>query len=189
MIDCESSCSCDYDCVESCPYAQNWTARLHIQLTWDDLSSDQDLHLLYLQGSSAACNDPWDCYFSNKQPTWFPQCFVAQGPNPRVDIDDTFGQGPETISVGDPAPATYRIAVHYWADYEDHSPTLNAVRIYIDGGDPLVFHRTVQEEQMWWVADVTADASGQITVTPYASDVSGEAGTLQPFLRNSCFSN
>ncbi|OGR07495.1 MAG: hypothetical protein A2341_26545 [Deltaproteobacteria bacterium RIFOXYB12_FULL_58_9] len=160
-------------------------ARLRVQLTWDDSTNDQNLHLLYLPETQALCDAPWDCHNANKTPVWFASSPEADGANPHLDIDDTHGLGPENIEIDAPGPGTYRIAVHYWADDDDHSPTRNTVRFYLNGLQAAEYHRTLNEETVWRVADITwGDSTGYIT--EYDSDASGQVGAVEPWLRDQC---
>ena len=40
-----------------------------------------------------------------------------QTDDPSIDLDDTDGFGPETITVENPCDGTYAIAVHYWSSH------------------------------------------------------------------------
>ena len=91
------------------------TSKLHIQLVWDHPSNDQDLHLVYLDKSHVICDKGADCYWSNKSPIWFDSDQAGAGANPRLDIDDTNGMGPENVNIDDPKPGIYRVYVHYFA--------------------------------------------------------------------------
>jgi hypothetical protein len=161
-------------------------SRMHVQLTWDDSSNDQDLHLWYLPETEQLCNQPWDCFFSNKMPVWFASAAAGDGPNPRLDIDDTNGLGPENINIDDPQPSTYRIVVHYWADYADSSPTRNTVRVFLNGLQVAEYRRTLSDQTMWLVGDIAWNANGTGTVTPYPSDAAGQVGTVLPFPNEDC---
>lgn len=83
--------------------------------------SDVDLHLLR-PGDEVWFDVDGDCHWSN--------CDVgsldwgARGDDtddPRLDIDDTEGFGPENINVDDPEPGLYRVGVDLWDG--DGSPT------------------------------------------------------------------
>jgi hypothetical protein len=121
---------------------------IRIELTWDHPDSDLDLHLIEGSArtgdpSSAFCTCASDCHYRDcgMMPNWFPD---HPGANPRLDIDDRMGFGPENINIdGDGSskfvePGTYVIMVHYYASNSAIStwPTKvsNAtVRVYIYG--------------------------------------------------------
>lgn len=156
-------------------------SRLHIQLVWDNANNDQDLHLVRLAQSGGVCGQPADCYWDNMFPQWFSSHVAGDGPNPRLDIDDTSGLGPENINIDDPAAESYRIYVHYyWDDSSspDTAATRVTVRVFLDGVQAAEYRRTLSQHDVWAVADVTWGAGGG-SITPYASDVSGELGTVR----------
>ena len=158
-------------------------SRIHVQLTWDDTTNDQDLHLMKLPEATELCDEPWDCYFFNQEPVWFSSDPVATGSNPRLDIDDTNGLGPENTNIDDPEPGTYRIAVHYW---RGSAPTRNTVRVFLNGLQVAEYRRTLNDQQKWLVADIKWGEGGTGTLTPYPSDVNGQIGTLSDFPTSSC---
>jgi hypothetical protein len=103
-----------------------------IELLWDnpldpdqtdDVGSDMDLHFLKMP-------NPWfhprfDTYFANPSPDWNPE-------QPSLDIDDTDGAGPETITLDDPVDGQcYAIGVHYFR--EQYGAAEVTINIYIDG--------------------------------------------------------
>jgi hypothetical protein len=156
---------------------------LFVQLTWDDVTSDQDLHLMKLPEATDLCVEPWDCYFGNRQPAWFSEQPLAEVGNPSLDIDDTDGLGPEAISIAEPEPGTYRIATHAWrAD----GPTRNTVRVYVHGELAGEYQRTVGPEQAWRIADVIWGADGTATVSEYPADTSGQVGATSLFTTSAC---
>jgi hypothetical protein len=73
-----------------------------------------------------------DCAFANRSPEW-----AARGrfDDPSLDIDDVGGDGPEVISLNDPADGTYRVVVHYCQD-RIGEPSLATVSLF-DQGIPL----------------------------------------------------
>jgi hypothetical protein len=85
-------------------------SQFRVQLTWtSNPSSDLDLHLLRPAGIFGSGND---CYFGN--------CTGSTGltwgaSNPKLDVDDTDGFGPENIYMTTGAEAgDYRIVIHDW---------------------------------------------------------------------------
>ncbi len=156
--------------------------RLHIQLIWDNPSNDQDLHLTNLVVDDRVCNEPWDCYYSNKTPIWFSGYPASEGPNPGLDRDDTQGLGPENIQIEDPLPGVYRVYVHYYGGFNaaGQSGTLNTVRIWLNSVMVADWSRTLSvADDVWAVADITWYANGTGSVTPYPSDASGQIGAIE----------
>ena len=130
---------------------------------WDTDTGDMDLHLL--NPTATSWTSDGDCYYGN--------CNVSNGANlewggpgihdnPRLDIDDLTGFGPENINIATPVPGTYRVGVHAYSGGAGHRIT---VRIYC-GGSTTEPRRTfgpvtirarggATDNDFWRVADVT----------------------------------
>ena len=106
------------------------TEALRVELAWNigipDEVSDVDLHL------SSTGND-WfnslDCYYGNCRGNGLAWGNPGSGDDPRLDIDDVTGHGPENINMDTPNNQTYTVGVHY---YSDHSfgPSSVLIKIY-----------------------------------------------------------
>lgn len=145
------------------------TEALHVQLVWDHPTADLDLH--FMRGIGPVFNHATDCYFSNRFPVWWGG--VATDPrNPRLDVDDQGGFGPENINVIEPEPGRYRVAVHYWNKKTDGDPsTLATLRIYVKGQLALEQGQFFSRDQeLWNVADLDwpADPDALPTINPIA---------------------
>ena len=146
---------------------------LRIEVFWDTNGTDMDTHLMNPTGTMWTSED--DCYYGN--------CITrgggdgilewgAPGPddNPRLDIDDTDGFGPENINITTPEAGTYRVAVHNFAG---GGPNNTTVRIYCGGSttEPRQTFGPVALRQgsddFWRVADVEIDR-GRCTITDLA---------------------
>jgi hypothetical protein len=146
---------------------------LRVEMFWDTDGTDMDLHLLNPTGTRWVTPD--DCYYAN--------CNASSGrnlewgapgsdDNPRLDLDDTNGFGPENINITRPQPGTYRVAVH---DFRSDRTNRVTVRIYCGGstttaratfGPALINRRGgASGRDFWRVVDVTIDAAGGCTVT------------------------
>ena len=121
----ESSC-CSF-MVHATP-----TDALHVQLVWDIDTSDMDLHLLSPRGSATMNYFDLlgsDCYYMNKNPSWGGS---TSEDDPRLDIDDVDGYGPENINISRPETGTFTVGVHYFCD--DNMGQSNAtVRVFCNG--------------------------------------------------------
>ncbi len=146
---------------------------LVVTLTWNG-SGDVDLHL------HDQLPTPWfsgtdDCYYSNLSPIWDPAFPAGQGPNPQLDFDNTFANGPEntrvsTVVIGQP----YTIGVHSFAAAAGRNATLD---IYCGGVVSPTYSVTsaalsgndagdCTTNDFWRVATVVFTNSGNCTVTP-----------------------
>ncbi|MFH2006370.1 MAG: hypothetical protein ABI333_07280 [bacterium] len=111
---------------------------LRIELFWNPPespqdNSDVDLHLLHPTGTGWF-NQQTDCFYSNcnvsnghhlywDAPNYFPD-------DPRLDLDDVDGFGPENINIDEPVVGNaYRVGVHYFND-DGYGPASIHVKIY-----------------------------------------------------------
>lgn len=139
---------------------------LRVEMFWDTDGTDEDLHLMNPMGTMWTSMQ--DCYFGNcdggSSLEWGAP---GTSDNPRLDIDDTNGFGPENINITRPQPGTYRVAVHDW---RSDGPNRVTVRVYCGGSTttprqtfgPATLNRTGSSsgQDFWRVADVTITASG-----------------------------
>ena len=144
---------------------------LHIELSWDTAESDVDLHLLNASQSASFYQAPWDCHYANPAPEWGDAGY--QPDNPRLDIDDTTGWGPENINIPEPKTAAYEIDVHYYSD-DQMGPTTARIRVYLSG--ELVYEDEAyltQTGKVWRVGKINwprgqIDPDGAIFNNPYS---------------------
>lgn len=107
-----------------------WQA-IHVELAWDIDTSDVDLHLVDDTAGGTFYQTPYDCYYGNTNPNWG----VAGDPldDPRLDIDDVDGYGPENINLDKPINGhRYHVYVHYFSD-DGMGATNATLRIYLNG--------------------------------------------------------
>ncbi|MCC6878046.1 MAG: hypothetical protein IT378_27285 [Sandaracinaceae bacterium] len=138
---------------------------LRVEVFWDTDGTDMDTHLLNPTATRWVNED--DCYYGN----------CTRGPvlewgapgtadNPRLDIDDTNGFGPENINIERPQSGTYRVGVHCYGGRG--LTTRVTVRVYCGGSTttprqtfgPVALRDNDQGNDFWRVADVAIDASG-----------------------------
>ena len=133
------------------------TEGLRVDIFWDTNGTDMDTHLLH--PDARTWNSSLDCYYGNciGGLSW---SAPGQADDPRLDIDDVDGFGPENINIMTPAAGTYRVGVHSYRG--DGRVT---VRIYC-GGSASTPRRTFgptrlsQSDLLWRVADVTISPTG-----------------------------
>ncbi|MCA9537720.1 MAG: hypothetical protein KC620_02455 [Myxococcales bacterium] len=170
---------------------------LRIEMVWNvnarGDTSDVDMHLLRAPGAQwfedggrgddcffrncrvcdsydeAACRQQLADLNRNGSPP--PQVLWSaplNGDDPRLDLDDVDGYGPENINILDPSPGTYRLGVHYWDD-EGFGASTVTVKIFCGGElamafDPLVMQATGRDgnasTEFWEVADIVWAAGG-----------------------------
>ncbi len=111
-----------------------------------------------------------DCAFANRSPEW-----AARGrtDDPSLDIDDVAGDGPEVISLNDPADGTYRVVVHYCQD-RIGEPTIATVSL-LDQGIPVhvTSPQPITAGQAWLAAVLVRTAGNwQVIAEPNIFDVS-----------------
>ncbi len=148
---------------------------LRVEMFWNTDDTDMDVHLAHPRATRWFSDD--DCYYANcdegSRLNW-------GGPgtadDPRLDIDDTNGFGPENINIDDPELGVYTVGVHAFAGRGDVT-----VRIYCGGSStepeaefgatPIGPRRRGRD--FWRVADVAILAGGRCTVTERRSSAGG----------------
>lgn len=124
---------------------------LRIEVSWDT-ATDMDTHLLRPAGVAWQENND-DCYFANRNPDW-------GGPgvddNPRLDIDDTDGFGPENINIDVPEDGVFRAGILAYSGSANVT-----MRIYCGGSrlEPVLTVGPVRisNRELWRAADIEID--------------------------------
>ena len=97
--------------------------------------------------------------------TWNPP--FPDEDDPRLDLDDVEGNGPENVNIKNPRPGTYRLGIHYWDD-DGFGDSTVSVRIFCGGEmvrefEPLVLRPTGNfgdgGTEFWEVADIEWNGS------------------------------
>jgi hypothetical protein len=142
---------------------------LHVQLTWDSPLWDYDLHVIKDAGPWCSQNS---CYYANCNtnsafvtlPEWDGIPGETPG-DPRLDIDDLSGYGPENINIDAPVNAVYRVGVHAY------SPNVSGevwatLKIYVNGALAFEDSRQMSTGQAFWQAAEVDWANGAATIYP-----------------------
>jgi len=135
---------------------------MRIELLWDtpgdpdqtdEVGSDLDLHFRH-PSATGWFDEHFDCNWANWNPDWG----VVEDPSddPRMDLDDTDGAGPESISFeGLEQGLMYRVGVHYW---DDHDFGLSIPTLRVFWNDALLAELTGEslngDDFFWEVLDV-----------------------------------
>ncbi|MEM6929204.1 MAG: hypothetical protein AAF602_19855 [Myxococcota bacterium] len=126
--------------------------KLYVELSWDSPNADIDLHLI--EGTQAVLfQEPEDCNYCNTNPNW-----GANGPDddPRLDIDDLAGFGPENINIFQPQQGAFQVKVHYFRRNGEEDPVNARVRVWINGIEqtytPLT--RLMEFDEIWDVGTI-----------------------------------
>ena len=143
---------------------------IHIQLVWDtpgdpdrhnDHGSDLDLHFLHPDGHWN--QNPYDCNWRNRNPTWGDPEETYD--NPTLDIDATQGWGPENINLNQPEPGrTYSVGVNYFTD-RGYGPSIATVRVFLYGElAHQITSAPLRAGEFWEVLVITLPSVDQVSV-------------------------
>lgn len=140
--------------------------RVHVELTWNTGSADLDLHLA-LDGAPVFAR-PDDANWCNRTPGWGAP---GTADDPRLDLDDRGGHGPENINIDEPADGRYDVRVHYFDDQGDDVVTAS-VRVYLDGALAFQASQNLSRNDVWEVARINwPEATAGALSTPVAGAV------------------
>jgi len=133
-----------------------------VQLTWNHPSADIDLHLMRDPGP---VNSPNDCYYANckpgsgNRPIWDGANAAGEGGNPTLDVDDTDGIGPETITVTEALAGRYTVGVHVFGGSSGVGVKCN-VKVFINSSLRAEYEKTLPNNRDFWtVADIMVPSS------------------------------
>lgn len=141
------------------------TDKIRVRLTWstpgdadetDDRGTDLNIHYLNADEPGANWNEaPWDIYWQNPRGNWGDEGSPAD--DPKLDVDDTDGAGPENIVHPNPEPGRYSVAVEHY-DASGFGPSDAKVTIYVDGTIVQTYTRSgLSGSDVWYVADIVYD--------------------------------
>ena len=144
---------------------------LAVKMLWNNKNSDMDLHLISPDGEFG--NAQSDCYYwncspqySGERPDWGVEGETKD--DPFLDIDNTDGIGPETVTINKPGNGTYKVVVHAYDTSK--GPTTAVVKAYAHGTEEksasLLMNKT---DTCWDVFTIEVsgddDAKKKITIT------------------------
>ena len=118
---------------------------IHVEMFWDTSAADLDLHMLS-SPEAQLFDRPDDVCFCNTNPDWGSS--TSEDDDPRLDLDDIYGYGPENINIREPADSEYPVRVHYFDDQGDGAVT-STVRIYLNGVLEEEYSRVLERNEVW----------------------------------------
>jgi hypothetical protein len=142
---------------------------LHVQLTWDSPDYDYDLHLIKDAGPWCSENS---CYYANcgasspfvTLPEWDGVAGASAG-DPRQDINDLSGYGPENINVDAPVDAIYRIGVHAYS-FSVTTEVWATIKVYVNGALAYEDAREMSSGNAFWQPAEVEWSNGAATIYP-----------------------
>jgi len=121
---------------------------LHILLSWPQLGSDVDVHLVR---PGAAMWSSGDCYYANRIPDWGMPGVVCD--DPRLDVDCITTCTVENIVLSKLENGTYSVKVHYFWDH-GLGPATPKVTVWVQGVRYDFGPRTMTDDQVWNVCTI-----------------------------------
>lgn len=116
-----------------------------------------------------------DCSYANRNPDWGTLGNVDD--DPRLDIDDAYGYGPENISMNNPVDGDFQIQVHFCNDRLNTEGAVAKVEVFFRGvpaDPPILGPVTLPAEGSVWLAGIVnhnAARSPKFILTGFASPV------------------
>jgi len=137
---------------------------LHVELTWDTVNVDLDLHLV--EDGSEIFQRPGDCNFCNGTPQWGSG---GAEDDPDLAIDDR-SDGPENTRIESPADGTYHIKVHYF-DNVGGPATTATITVWAYGAEVFSSQKILEWNEVWDVGQVNwpAGTVGVDSSDPYTA--------------------
>ena len=124
---------------------------LAVKLLWNNKNSDIDLHLIRQDGSFG--DNQSDCYYwncspqySGERPDWGVEGDTKD--DPFLDIDNTDGIGPETVTINKPENGTYTVTVHAYDTSK--GPTTAVVKAYAHGTEEKTASLLMNKTDTCW---------------------------------------
>lgn len=142
---------------------------IRLTLSWDDLGSDFELHLIKPGGriNDNATDCTWTSCVSST-PDWGIAGDASD--NPRKDVDDTNSFGPENIFYSSPEPGLYTVLVEHWGG---GSADADGQVIFNVAGRSSTARIQNLASQSVWTAGTISWPSGEVTLSQDVYDCSG----------------
>jgi hypothetical protein len=133
------------------------TQNLWVEMYWEHADDDMDLHLIAPnQNWQNAKESDYDCYYANCAGSWSLLdwgTFGDSSDDPRLDLDDIPGTGPENINIDAPEESgAYTVLVHDYPYTGTYSGANNVtVNIYLGGNLVWTDTRPISGEDTYTV--------------------------------------
>lgn len=124
---------------------------LAVKLLWNNKNADIDLHLIGPDGTFGDAQSDcyyWNCspQYSGERPDWGEEDETKD--NPFLDIDNTDGIGPETVTINKPANGIYKVTIHAYDT--DKAPTTAVVKAYAHGVEEKMASLLMSKTDTCW---------------------------------------
>ena len=142
------------------PVISSGTGKMRMVLTWGEAPSDLDSHLM----TPEIDGDTYHVYFGSRGDS-------LSAPYARLDVDDTSGFGPETITIYDMMDGTYQYYIYNWSGTPDIAGCGAQVQMYDETG--LIQTLTVPatgEGRYWYICDINGTTGGVSVVNEIRTD-------------------
>ncbi|MBP5406211.1 hypothetical protein J6Z19_03570 [bacterium] len=124
---------------------------LAVKMLWNNKNSDIDLHLIRPDGEFGDLAS--DCYYWNcspqypgERPDWGVEGETKD--NPFIDIDNTDGIGPETVTINKPENGIYKVIVHAYDTSK--GPSTVVLKAYAHGVEEKTASLLMNQSDTCW---------------------------------------
>lgn len=150
------------------PEISSGSGAMRLVLTWGESPSDLDSHLLTPEIEASE----YHVYFGSRGDS-------LSAPYARLDVDDTSGFGPETITIYELMDGTYRYYIYNWSGTPGMAGSGAQVQMYSEEGlIQTVTAPATGEGNYWYICDIDG-ATGGVTLI---NEISVDQPTFSPGL-------
>lgn len=118
---------------------------IHVELLWNTSHADLDLHMANAEDIEFF-DSPDDVSYCNRSPNW--GALTSGDDDPRLDLDDRSGFGPENINILSPADGRYPVRVHNF-DANGDGASSATLRFYLNGVLSAELTESIADDEVW----------------------------------------